>query len=131
MSMVEMGWPARFALPRRVTVQRFAMFVSAVGASVGHLDATDTAALLIKMLTHDRLAVQCENLAFELAFIVPLSLGMSDVDANGRWWAWVIRAWTLQACWSRSLSMMVMNRLFVVNDLGCQLLNELCRCLVR
>ena len=41
---------------------------SAVGARVGHLDTTDTAALLVKTLTHDRLAIQGDNLAIELAF---------------------------------------------------------------
>ena len=61
-----MGRPARLALPRQSTVETFAMLVSAVEASVGCLDTTDIAVLFIKMLTYDRLAIDVENLAFEL-----------------------------------------------------------------
>ena len=50
MSVVEVGSPAGMAFPGRVAVERFAVLVSAMGAGVGRLDTTDTAALLIKTL---------------------------------------------------------------------------------
>ena len=47
---------------------------------MGRLDATDTAALLVKALIHDRLGIYCDNLAIDLAFKVPLDLCWSGVE---------------------------------------------------
>ena len=81
--MVEVGWPTGVAVPRRVAVERFAVLVSAVGAGVGRLQVADTAALLVTMVPHNRLAIVGDNLAILFAWVLLPDHHWSDVDASG------------------------------------------------
>ena len=90
MDVVKVDLPAGVTIFRVMTVERFAVLVLAVGASVGRLHRAYTAALLVTTVPYNRLAIVGDNFAILFAWVLLPDLCWGDVVASGGWRAWII-----------------------------------------
>ena len=84
MDVVKVDLPARVTIFRVMTVERFAVLVLAVGASVGRLHRAYATAVLGTMGSHDWLAIHGNNLTIVRAWVWLPGLRGRNVNTNTR-----------------------------------------------